>query len=225
MSAAVIVFAMFVSGWAYVGGFISGWDRQAETSLSLRNPRQQYRISASGDSIHNDTDYQIGWGLTQTRGPWSQRHHFEWERQDGLHYFDHENFLERRGDRIIVGISEENSQEDGYYKLGMWSELRFGIIGLGVSRNYTRWVTEDPATMFRMSLTSDQEFGPVVLSTHAVYEVNPSRQNADIRIEMHGMRSGRVEIVPFFQWKRVEPKRGPHVDSWMGKAVLTVDLN
>ena len=221
----VVVFAAFLIGWSNVGSLFHDWDRQAQTSLSLRNPYQTHRISASGDSIRNPTDFEVAWALEQRRGPWTQRHKLERERQDGLPYWNHVNFLERKGKRIIVGMSEEDNRENNFYKLGMWGQIRFGIFAIGVSRNYTGKWTDEPATMARLSLISDQVVGPVTLSTHGTLEVNSSRTHGRLRFEMRGMKHGRVEFVPFFVWDHLERASGETVDKWQAKCMFTIDLN
>jgi hypothetical protein len=224
MSTAIIIYTAILFGWASLSGVDKApWDHGAETSLSFRNAKEAFRV-VDGDSIKNPTDFEIVTSYTQTRAGWTDRHSLLYEGQNAIRYWGHSNYLERKGKRTIFGISEEKSDARDRYLLNAWGELRVGFLGIGMSRNYTEPITDDGATMFRISINADKPIGAVTIVTTGTFEANTSRSHGRVRWDARGIHAGPVEIIPFFVYQRTQPKARDAIESWQGKVRFVIDF-
>lgn len=217
MSTPIIIYAamLLISAWTVNP---SKWEHKATTSASIRNPHQEFMV-VDGDTSKTPTDFELRWGVSQTRTFWKEEHELTYEREDGRKYWGHHNLIERNSDRFVFGIEEDY---DVMYTLNAYSEIKVGILGVGISRNYIKRWTEDGATMFRMGIRSKQEVGVVTVQTTATYETNGDRTNMFLRWDALGIKAGNVEFIPFFQWKRTGVGDGTYTDRWQGKLMVAV---
>lgn len=220
MSVWIVAYASVLIGWAWSGGLISSWDREATTSVSIRSPKESIIID-NGDTVSVPTDFELRWGVAQDRGPWKQAHEFGYQRQTGTTYWTHDNMLERNGSHTVFGIHETYN---GKYLLNSYAEVKVGALGVGVSRNYTEVWTGNGATMLRLSLRSDQPLGPVSIRTAATYETNWDRSNGRVRVDVIGASLGKVRFEPFAQWSRIGMSNGSSFDSWQSKLKIAVSF-
>lgn len=201
------------------------WDEKSFLDLSARSSVFETRV-VDGDTVDVPYDRLGALGLGANRGVWDMTAYIERERQIGEDFRNWRTSLKRDGDLLRLGVSMEDSEAYKWYLMNIYGEVKLGIVGIGLARNYTKSPAKTGSTLGRLSVHGAPSIGNgMTLVTDASFEFNPSRTFARGRIELKGLKLGPVAISPFYVINRVD--RGDDVDpktSWQFKVRSSISF-
>jgi len=191
-------------------------------SASWRSPKEATR-AVGGTEVSNPTDFEYSVGGHGIKGYWAVDSGLEFERQNGVHYINSEQSLKRVSDRFGCGTRFLHVEEDGLYLWNSYLEKRWGPLGVGMSRSYTRRYMRDGKNLLRFSF--DDVWGEEGLSVkvQSQYETSADRSRVFTQIDVLGFTRGKISLIPFLKYERFVDS---YVSSerWQAKLKLAVAL-